>query len=286
MKKLLYPVLAGFMALSLVLVGCGGGETSKGQVELVYVNWACAEAETYVAATVLEDMGYDVEKIMVDAGVMWSSVATGDADAFTTAWLPFTHEAYLEQYGDQVDRLGPIGEGAKIGLVVPTYVTISSCDELADHADEFDRRIVGIDPGAGIMRHTEEDAMPAYGIEDWELVTGSDAAMMAELDRSIQNEEWIVITGWTPHWMFFAYDLKYLDDPALAYGGSETIEAIARKGLREDMPEVAQFLENMYFTLDQLHEVIYMINVEGIPPEEAARQWVDENQDVVNTWIP
>jgi glycine betaine/proline transport system substrate-binding protein len=42
----------------------------------------------------------------------------------------------------------------------------------------------------------------------------------------------------------------------------------------------------MYFTLDQLHEVIYMINVEGIPPEEAARQWVDENQDVVNTWIP
>jgi len=286
MKKLLYPVLAGLMALSLVLVGCSSGETSKGRVDLVYVNWADAEAETYVAATVLEDIGYDVEKIMVDAGVMWASVANGDADAFTTASLPFTHEAYLEQYGDQVDRVGPIYHGSRIGLAVPSYVTIDSCEELADHADEFGRRIVGIDPGSGIMRHTEEDAMPAYGIEDWELVTGSDASMMAELDRAIQNEEWIVITGWDPHWMFVAYDIKYLEDPALAYGGEQTLEVIARKGLREEMPEVVEFLENMHFTSDQLNEIIYMINVENIPPEEAARQWVDENQDVVNTWIP
>jgi glycine betaine/proline transport system substrate-binding protein len=110
--------------------------------------------------------------------------------------------------------------------------------------------------------------------------------MMAELDRAIQNEEWIVITGWDPHWMFVAYDIKYLEDPALAYGGEQTLEVIARKGLREEMPEVVEFLENMHFTSDQLNEIIYMINVENIPPEEAARQWVDENQDVVNTWIP
>ena len=44
---------------------------------------------------------------------------------------------------------------AKLGLVVPSYVTIDSITELNDHKDKFGSRIVGIEPGAGLMIHTE-----------------------------------------------------------------------------------------------------------------------------------
>ena len=135
------------------------------------------------------------------------------------------------------------------------------------------------------MKHTAEDTMPAYGLEDWKLVESSGAAMAAELGSAIDKEEWIAVTGWAPHWKFFKYDLKFLDDPEGTYGGSEEIRIIARKGFTQDMPEVAQMFGNMRLTDAQLGEVMYNINVEEIEPSEAGRKWVDENGSVVQSWI-
>jgi len=256
----------------------------KGTVKMVYVQWACAEAETHIAEAVLQDMGYEVEKQVISAGPMWTSVATGDADVFTTAWLPYTHEAYWTKYQDEVEDLGVLFTGAKLGLVVPDYVTIDSITELNDHKDKFGSRIVGIEPGAGLMIHTEEDTIPTYGLQDWKFVASSEAAMIAELTRAIEKQEWIVVTGWAPHWKFFKWDLKILDDPELTLGGSEEIRVIARKGFSEDMPEAASILSKFSLTDSQLGEVMYKINVENMDPVEAAREWVDANQDIVKDW--
>jgi len=231
-------------------------------------------------------MGYNVELSSVSAGVMWESIASGDQDFITTAWLPYTHQSYWETHQNDVDRIGSLYDGAVLALVVPEYVTIDSIDELADHKDEFDGRIVGIDPGAGLMEATRNSTMPKYGLDDWELAESSEAAMMAELDRAINDEEWIVVTGWAPHWKFAAYDLKILEDPDETLGGQEEIVIVARDGFREDFPEVTTFLENWRLTSDQLGEVMYMIAVDGMAPAVAARTWVDDNQDVVNSWLP
>jgi glycine betaine/proline transport system substrate-binding protein len=258
-------------------------ETERG-VKLAYVQWADAEASTAVASAVLEDMGYEVKEDVVSAGVMWTAVVNGDADAFVCGWLPYTHAPYWKRYKDDVVDLGAYYKGARIGLVVPKYVPIESIEELKDRRSEFDGKIIGIEPGSGIMIHTREDAMPGYDLEDWELVESSGPAMTAQLDRVINRKEWIVITGWKPHWMFFKYDLKFLKDPKKAYGESEELHAIARKGLKKDMPKVAKVLSNFYMTDEQLGEVMYEINVKHIRPKEAARKWVDEHPDVVKKW--
>ena len=157
---------------------------------------------------------------------------------------------------------------------------------MADYADEFQSRIVGIDAGAGIMKATLEQTMPDYGLDSWELVESSEAAMMAELDRSINANEWIAITGWAPHWMFFNYDLKFLEDPDETYGGSEQIVIIGRTGFKEDFPDAAEFFANFKLTSAQLGEVMYMINVDEMSPSEAAQKWINDNPDVVATWTP
>ncbi|MBS5913588.1 MAG: glycine/betaine ABC transporter, partial [Paenibacillus macerans] len=89
--------------------------------------------------------------------------------------------------------------------------------------------IIGIDPGAGIMKATAS-AIEQYGLSDWKLIEGSGAAMTAMLDKAVKAEKPIIITGWTPHWMFAKYDLKYLDDPQKVYGEAEEIHTLARKG--------------------------------------------------------
>ncbi|MBN1369607.1 MAG: glycine betaine ABC transporter substrate-binding protein [Dehalococcoidaceae bacterium] len=231
-------------------------------------------------------MGYNVELSSVSAGVMWESIASGDQDFITTAWLPYTHQSYWETHQNYVERIGSLYEGAVLAIVVPDYVTIDSIAEMKDYEDEFQSRIVGIDPAAGIMEATRNSLMPNYSLDDWELAESSEAAMMAELDRAINDEEWIAVTGWAPHWKFAAYDLKILEDPDETLGGQEEIVIVARDGFRQDFPEVATFLENWKLTSDQLGEVMLMISVDGMAPAVAARTWVDDNQDVVNSWLP
>lgn len=274
------------IALALVLVGLlgTGAIAAKGTVKLGYVLWDSEIASTNVVAAVLEDiLDYDVQMISVDAGPMWTGIAQGDFDAIVAAWLPGTHEAYYSRYWADVENLGPNLHGAKIGLVVPSYVTIDSIEELNSHRAQFQGRIVGIDPGAGLMQATDA-AIEEYGL-NFALQDGSDAAMTAELGRAIRSNQWIVVTGWTPHWKFAQWDLKYLEDPRGVFGTAETINTIVARDLKDRMPEVYHFLDRFYWTPDDMASVMVDIR-EGMSEAEAARKWIAENPEKVEAWLP
>ena len=288
-KKLI--ALIALLTMTLFATGCGGttdpngdaDTASKGTVRLLYVEWACARASTHVMADILENiMGYDVEVTSVAAGAMYEGLASGEGDAMFTAWLPITHADYVEQIGDRIEDLGPNNDSARIGLVVPAYVDIDSIEELNANKDKFDGEIIGIDPGAGIMK-ASVNALDEYGLE-LELIEGTDATMVASLKNAIDNEEWIAVTGWTPHWKFARWDLKFLDDPQTIYGETETINTMVRLGLKEDMPEVYELCDNFHWTSEQIGSAMAL--AEEMDSVAAARQWVEENQDVVNSWLP
>ncbi len=277
-------LIAVFVAASAMLFNIQSCAPETDRIELGYVLWDCANASTHVAAALIEDeLGKEVAVTSVDAGPMWMGVSRGDFDAMVTAWLPATHQAYYEQTGEDVVNLGPNLEGARIGWVVPSYVNAESIAELQDYRDEFNGEITGIDPGAGIMAASER-AVDEYGL-DYILVSGSDAAMTAALERAIERNEWIIVTGWTPHWKFAAYDLKYLEDPENVFGDSEHIATIVNPGLRDRHPDVYQLLDNFFWTPEQIGVVMGYIE-DGMEPFEAARLWISENPDVVNQWLP
>jgi glycine betaine/proline transport system substrate-binding protein len=282
MKK---RVLAAVLAAVFLITGLGSPVfAGKGKVKIGYVEWACATASSNTAKAVLQEkMGYDVELIPVSGAAMWKGLETGDIDAMTTAWLPVTHSTYFEKVKGDVDNLGPNLEGAGIGLVVPQYVTIDSIDQINANADKFDGKIIGIDPGAGIMGKTEK-ALEDYNMDDMKLVDSSGAMMTATLASKIKNKEWVVVTGWTPHWKFARWDLKYLKDPKGVYGGAEHIATVARKGLKEDMPEVYAMLDKFFWTLPEIGEQMGW-NAEGSDPYDSAKRWIEENPERVNEWI-
>lgn len=254
---------------------------SKGTINLSYVTWDTEIASTNVMAEVLRQAGYTVEITPLDNAIMWSSVATGEADAMVGAWLPNTHASQFEQYGDQIEDLGPNLEGAQLALTVPAYMDV---DSIADLTDEANQTITGIEPGAGVVASAQEAVEVYDNLSDWQVLTSSSGAMTTELGTSIANEEEIVITGWTPHWMYQSYDLKNLEDPEGIMGEEETINTMVRTGLQEDMPEAYQILDNFYWEMDDMESVMMAIN-EGADPQAAAQAWVDENQDTVDEWL-
>lgn len=273
--------LSVFLLLGVILVACG--EINEKKVDFVYVDWAEGVAMAHVAKAVLEENGYNVNLKRTDAAPLFASLAKGNADVFLEAWLPVTHKDYMDKYGDQLDEIGTIYQGAKIGLVVPDYVDIESIEELNDHKDDFDGKIVGIDAGAGIMKTTEE-AIPEYDL-DFDLQTSSESGMTATLKKAIDKKDPVVVTGWKPHWMFSRFEVKMLDDPEGIYGESEKIEALSRKGFSDDQPFVAEFIGNMEYNDDQIGAL--MEKFEEIDNEEdAAKEWIKENRDLVDSWVP
>ncbi|MDO7907258.1 glycine betaine ABC transporter substrate-binding protein [Paenibacillus sp. JX-17] len=266
------------------------GDTLK----LSYVAWDSEIASTNLLKYVLEhNLGYKVTALQVEAGPMWTGVASGDVDATPAAWLPLTHADYWAKYKDQVDDLGANMTGVKTGLVVPAYMEVKSIEDLQSGntsttassskvGDEVNHQIIGIDPGAGIMKATNK-VIQDYGLSDWKLVEGSGAAMTATLDKAIKAQKPIIITGWTPHWMFNKYDLKYLEDPKKVYGEAEEIHTIARKGLKKDKPVAYEFLDRFEWTSDEMGEMMSAIQA-GTSPEAAAKDWADKHADRVQEW--
>ncbi len=150
--------------------------------------------------------------------------------------------------------------------------------------EQVNYTITGIDAGAGLMM-AAENAIEVYGLaeEYWQIQPSSTAAMTITLARAIEDKRPIIVTGWVPHWMFTNFDLKFLDDPENVFGEAESIHTIVRKGLAEDKPSAYQFLNNFYWTPDDMSEVMLDVN-NGVEPEKAAREWIENNPDIVAQW--
>jgi len=253
------------------------------EATIAYVEWSDAVVATNILAAALEEHGWKVKIVPLSAAAMWQAVATGEADAMVAGWLPATHAAYYAKLKDDVVDLGPNVTGAKIGWAVPTYVDVTSIEELNDHADMFGGKVIGIDPGAGLMKASEQ-AIKDYGLK-FDLVEGSDATMMGALKDAYSKKEPIIITTWTPHWMFAEFDLKYLADPKGTFGGEETVNTIVAKDLKEKKPELYAVLDKFALTLDQEQAVMVANEQPGAKPAATAKTWVAENKEIVDSWF-
>lgn len=287
LKQLKWMLL--FTLIIGVLAGCSGADnkSSNKEITLAYVAWDSEIASTHVVKEVLEQkLGYKVNMLQLDAGPMFAAVAEGTADAMVANWQPVTHADYMERYGANVVDLGPNLDGAKLGLAVPTYMDISSIEDLSN--DEtgalVDYKIIGIEPGAGLMM-ASETMLDEYGLRDkWTLLASSSAAMAQELQNAYAAEKPIVVTSWTPHWMFAKMDLKYLDDPKGVYGATEQIHTLASTKLQADKPDAYDLLDRFNWTPEEMAVVMVDI-LEGDEPAAAAKKWVEANEARVNEWL-
>lgn len=270
------------MAAALVLGACNGDESSEslGDINLAYVEWDTEVASTHVVGNVLEEMGYDVTYTPLDNAIMWEAVSKGEADAMVAGWLPATHAAQLEKYGADLEDLGANLDGAKIGLVVPSYMDVNSIEDLSDEAK---KTITGIEPGAGIMAASENALEQYSNLDGWTLQVASSGAMTVALEQAIKNNEEIIVTGWSPHWKFASHDLKYLEDPKGIYGGAESIHTFARKGLADEHAEAYKVLDAFNWTVEDIEEVMLDIQA-GTSPKDAAEKWVEANSELVEGW--
>ncbi len=278
-------------AAALVLSGCGGegsdtgGEPSK-EITIGMFNWDEAIAISYLWEHVLEEQGYEVTLQNADPGAAFLALSTGDVDLLLDVWEPVTHAEYLDSYGDEIVKLGAWYEDAKLAIAVNEDAPIDSLTELADNADLFGSRIVGIEPGAGLTGVTEQDVIPTYALQGFNFMTSSTPAMLSELKTATTNGENIVVTLWSPHWAYEAFPIKDLEDPEGTLGAAETLYSYGSSTFEDDQPEVAEWLSNFTMSPDQLADLenkLFNENEDTNKYPEIIDQWAADNQEYVDS---
>ncbi|GAB3288891.1 MULTISPECIES: glycine betaine ABC transporter substrate-binding protein [Pseudoclavibacter] len=292
-KKRIITGIAAASAAALALTGCSGDTAAEtlengDQADVtiaVFNGWDEGIAASELWKAILTEKGYDVELEYADPAPVFSGLSTGDYDVTLDTWLPITHSDYVEEYGDDIVDLGAWNDEASLTIAVNEDSPITSLDELAGAADQFGNTIIGIEPGAGLTRVTQDDVIPGYGLEGMNYQTSSTAAMLTELQTATNNGENIVVTLWRPHWAYDAFPVRDLEDPQGLLGDSEGIHSYSKADFQETHPTVAGWLQNFKMDSEQLYSLENLMFNENDTDDYAplVEQWISENQEYVDS---
>ncbi|MCX5260663.1 ABC transporter permease/substrate binding protein [Streptomyces canus] len=268
----------------------GSKDVGQGKkISIGYVPWDDGVASTFLWKEILEERGYQVDAKQFDAGPLYTSLASGNADFMTGAWLPTTHEQYWKKYGSKLDDLGAWYDKTSLELSVPSYMKdINSLADLKGKASQFGGNITGIESSAGEMALLKSKVLKAYGLDkEYKVVDSSTPAMLAELKRAYAQKDPIVVTLWSPHWAYNDYDLKKLKDPKGAWGSGDGIHTVARKGFAAENPVVGQWLKGFKLDEKQLTSLEAEINKAGKgKQQDAVRTWLKQHPGLVDKLAP
>lgn len=295
MKMRHSAALAATAITALTLAGCATAaeqqpSTSNGgdQTALtiaVFNGWDEGIAASELWKAILVDEGYDVSLEYADAAVIYSGLTTDDYDVVLDTWLPITHQDYLEEYGDKLVDLGAWNSDAKLTIAVNEDSPITSLAELAENADAFGNRLIGIEEGSGLNRITSEAVIPGYALEGMDYLTSSTPAMLAELTAATESGENVAVTLWRPHWAYDAFPIRDLEDPQGLLGEPEGIHSIGGNSFEQGFPTLAGWLRDFTMSSDLLYslENAMFNEYDGDDYGPIVEQWISENQEYVDS---
>ncbi len=264
---------------------------SCAQVRLAEPGWNDLALTSATAKLVLDALGYQTKSDLLGIEIIYQSMKNGELDAFLGYWDP-AMQIYASPYeaDGSVERINVNLEGAKYTFGVPAFVAeagVRDIKDLAKFADKFDKKMYGIEPGSNqLMLDVIND--PAFGLEGWEVVESSEAGMLAQVERSVAKQSFIVFQAWAPHPMNTAFDLVYLTGGDAQYGpnlGAATVSTQVRKGYLAECPNVGLFLKNIRFSIDFESEGMGYMSNDGMDSAAAAMEVLKKHPDVLTEWL-
>jgi len=210
-----------------------------GHIDLSFHDAAAREVEA-----ILEKHGHTIKRSAAPHERMFEILGEDGVDVLVSAWLPASHSKYLAPIEDQVSKLTVLYEPYCIWGVpehVPEAAVASVSDLLKpDVLERMDRRIQGINPGAGISRFSAR-MVQEYGLAEagYHFETGTEADCFDRFEEAAASGEWIVIPLWHPQYLHHRYHIRALDEPKGLLGGKDEATLIVRRDAEARIGEAA-----------------------------------------------
>ena len=276
--KTLWKALCAAAMVGMTMLSAHAEEKS---ITVGTMSWEDLTPITGITKKVLEDAGYTVKVVdFSEWGIAYAALTKGDIQILASQ-TDYVAQDYWDKNKKRLEKISPVSHGLFQAIAVPKYVTIDSMDQLNDNADKFGGKIVGIEPGSGLMRDAA-NSVKAYDLK-LQLVEGSTAAMTAALKSAVDRKEWIAVTIWEPSWMMQKYDVKFLKDPKGIFPPPQSYYWIGKKGFSADNPHAREVIASVYVPLADITAINGAVN-EGKTMDQAIKDWTDSHADLLKRW--
>ncbi len=272
-------LLKKFATACTVALGLASGPAMAEEAKTIrmgVMQWETMVMTSSITESLLKRHGFEVEGVeFQEWGVAFAALAKGDIDIMVSH-PDYAAADYWERNARKLEKLSVVSYGYNAGLIVPSYVTINSIDELNEHKDKFGGRIIGVEPGSGMMRQSE-NVVREYGL-DMEIVEGSGPVAVAALKSAMDRNEWIVSMYWTPSWVFQEFDIKFLKDPKGVQEPTETYVWLARKGFSTEHPKAREVIASVFVPEPALTQMTGWVK-DGSSIADAVTKWEEANKN-------
>ena len=254
--------------------------------------WEDVEIMGSMIEYLIQKIGYPVEVIYADLGVLLTGLSEGDIDLYPGLCLPVCHARYFDELTPNVRALGPGYMLLYQGVQVPGYIPASKLSTWEDFKDpevieKLDAKIIGIEPGSGFMENAEK-TMEEYGLFDlgYELVAGSEAAMRAALKKAVEKEEWIAVLLKRPQYLNAEYNMRPIEEPTGVWNSINQGTVAVNSGFLLRFPfQISAAIARYYISDSVIADLIREYDEGGGTFRELSRQWMDNHPKFVHYWL-
>ena len=245
------------------------------------LSWEDLTPITGITKKVLEDSGYSVKVVeFSEWGIAYAALTKGDIQVLASQ-TDYAANDYWNKNRNRLEKLSPVSFGLYQGIAVPKYVGIDSLEQLNDNAEKLGGKIIGIEPGSGLMSDASK-AVNTYGIK-LKLLEGSTAAMTAALKSAVDRKEWVAVTVWEPSWMAQKFDLKFLKDPKGIFPPPQGYYWIGHKGFTGDYPRAREVMASVYVPIADITAINGEVK-DGKTMDQAVKDWTDNHAELLKRW--
>ena len=287
---------------------------SKDPIILTIHDWTGQYITTHIMGEVLQKAGYNVKYQQADYIAQFAGLESGDLHVAMEMWETTGKqpmEASLAT-GKTVD-LGETGMKAIEEWWYPLYMkekcpglpdwkALNKCAEAFSVPETAPKgRYLG---GPVTWGGFDDERAEALGLNFEVIHAGTDAALFAELESSIQRKAPILLWIYTPHWAPIKYKGEWVEFPAytdecysdpkwginpnLAYDCGKPrgwIKKVGWKDGEKKWPGAYKAIRNFKVNNEEIGLMIGEVDLEGKKVDDVVAAWIENNKGRWQAWI-
>ena len=313
---------------------------AKEKIVIGEQNWTGAIAIQNILGEVISSrLDGDVSYLAGDVAVLLSAASKGDGsvDVLTDIWLPNQSAAWAKYVTGAKPTLVPNVHpyAGEQGFYIPGYLqdkygVKSVYDLKKPEVAKFFEPLGGgkaqllVGPAGWESTYIGQIKAKDYGFADkFEAVSTEASVTYSKLASAYKAGRGVVFYAYTPDWIFSAYDLRRLEEPAFDGYAQDNkkgdplykadgcwkfisptvdpdwlnksqitcafpdarVHVLASAALQQRAPKIAEFLRNVAIDPAQLNELILKIEKEQQPADVVAKAWVQDHASTVDQWL-